>query len=251
MAGAGENVILLPGLGCSTRAFHLLIPRLVENHFGVIALNPRGIGGSIGSLGDLTLHDLAADVAGLVSKLDIAPVHIIGWAFGNRIARCVATDTPDAVKTVILLAAGGQVPPTAEAQQAMARLVTAAHDTRDDRLRDLASALLAPTSDHDLGDWVDIGRWPEATSAQLRANLATQLMSWWSGGSKPMLVIQGLKDQAAPPANGQALQKAFRDRVQVVNLPGAGHAMILEHPETVANVIADWIHDGGCHSRSS
>lgn len=246
MAGEGENVILLPGLGCSTRVFHLLIPHLVENHFGVIAINPRGISGSTGSLNDLTLHDLAADVAGVITSLGVAPVHIMGWAFGNRVARCVASETPNAVKTVVLLAAGGQVPPTAEAQQALVRLVKGAHDTKDDRLRDLALALLARNSDHGLGDWVDIGCWPEATTAQLNANRATQLMAWWSGGSKPMLVIQGLEDQTAPPANGHALQKAFSNRVQLVDLADAGHAMMLEHPKTVADIVAGWIHERGC-----
>lgn len=35
----------------------------------------------------LTLHDFAADVAGVIEGLDLAPAFVLGHTFGNRIAR--------------------------------------------------------------------------------------------------------------------------------------------------------------------
>jgi pimeloyl-ACP methyl ester carboxylesterase len=56
---------------------------------------------------------LAADVAGVLETMDCGPAHLVGHAFGNRVARCLAVDRPSLVRSVTLLAAGGLiVPPT-------------------------------------------------------------------------------------------------------------------------------------------
>src|SRR5438477_3312757 len=73
----------------------------------------RGVGGSCGSLDGATLHDLASDVAGVIKAIGCGPAHLVGHAFGNRIARCLAVDQPPLVRSVTLLAAGGLIaPPT-------------------------------------------------------------------------------------------------------------------------------------------
>jgi len=51
----------------------------------------------------LTWHTLAADVAGVIEVLDCGPVHVLGHGFSNRLARCLAADRPDLVRSVILL----------------------------------------------------------------------------------------------------------------------------------------------------
>ena len=54
-------------------------------------------------------------------------------------------------------------------------------------------------------------------------------------GVAPMLVIQGLDDPLAVPANGHALREQLGgDRVEVVDLANASHAMLPEQPETIA-----------------
>jgi pimeloyl-ACP methyl ester carboxylesterase len=47
-------------------------------------------------------------------------------------------------------------------------------------------------------------------------------------------VIQGLDDIVAPPANGHALRDQLGERVQVVDIPRAGHFVIVEQPAPVA-----------------
>ena len=59
------------------------------------------------------MHDLAADVAGVLEAVDCgAAAHLVGHAFGNRVARCLAVDRPSLVRSVTLLAAGGLIGPT-------------------------------------------------------------------------------------------------------------------------------------------
>ncbi|MFW9897477.1 MAG: alpha/beta fold hydrolase, partial [Candidatus Thorarchaeota archaeon] len=109
--GTGEPIILLAAGGQDASWFDNFTPLLNKAGYKTVAINRRGLAGSKGPLEDLTLHDLANDIAGVIHKLGENPVHVLGWAFGNRIARCLAEDHPYLVKTVILLAAGGQIPP--------------------------------------------------------------------------------------------------------------------------------------------
>jgi pimeloyl-ACP methyl ester carboxylesterase len=109
--GSGTPVVLLANAGCSTGYFDDLARKLARAGFQSIAINMRGVGESRGSLDDATLHDLAADVAGVIEALGCGPAHIVGHAFGNRIARCLAVDQPPLVRSVTLLAAGGLIAP--------------------------------------------------------------------------------------------------------------------------------------------
>jgi pimeloyl-ACP methyl ester carboxylesterase len=86
--------VLLANAGCSTGYFDDLAHVLAAGGLQTITINMRGTGESRGSLDDATLHDLAADVAGVIEALDCGPAHLVGHAFGNRIARCLAVDQP-------------------------------------------------------------------------------------------------------------------------------------------------------------
>ena len=57
----------------------------------------------------------------------------------------------------------------------------------------------------------------------------------------PLLVIQGLDDEVAPPGNGHALREQSVERVRVVDLPHAGHFLLLEQPEAVARAVSEFL----------
>ena len=238
LCGTGEAVVLLPSWARGAQDFADLMAALAMAGFYAIAVNPRGIDGSTGPLTGITLHDLAADVAGMIEALDAAPAHIVGHALGNRIARCLATDRPAVVKTVILLAAGGLVAPQHEAHEALKRTLT--EDLPDaEWLRAIrTSSFFAPASDPMV--WRQ-GWWPAVAAAQLAAVHASPQEEWWAAGTAPLLVIQGLEDGLAPPANGRALQEAFGDRVQLVELANAGHALLPEQPEAIAKAVVAFL----------
>src|SRR3954464_15363763 len=112
LCGSGTPVVLRANAGCSTGYFDHLTRALVTGGFQSISINMRGVGGSYGPLDGATLHDLAADVAGVIEALDCGPAHLVGHAFGNRIARCLAADQPLLVRSVTVLAAGGLIVPS-------------------------------------------------------------------------------------------------------------------------------------------
>ena len=56
-----------------------------------------------------------------------------------------------------------------------------------------------------------------------------------------MLAVQPADDRLAVPANADALAEAVGDRVEVVVIPNAGHALLPEQPEAVAETVIGWL----------
>ena len=233
--GAGEPVIMLPGNGYSATAFNLLGPELARRGYRAIAVNPRGVGNSSGPLEGLTYHDYAADVGALIDRVANGRAHLLGWAWGNRIARTLAVDSPDRVATVTLIAAGGKVPPDPSVA-ALSERLRQPDISPAERRAALALRMLAPGSD--VAPLVAVTEsWPQGQAAQAAAGRSVPLERWWPGGSAPMLVVQGLQDKVAPPGNGRDLKTSAPDRVTLIEIDGAGHAIVVEHPERIADEV--------------
>ena len=237
--GDGPTIVMLPHAGAGPVALEPLAQRLVARGFRVLLPEPRGYGQSIGTLDGVTLDDLAADVARAIENIGAAPVLVAGHAYGNRVARMLASDRPDLVRGVVLMAAGGKFPPGQEAQQNINTFLDTSLPA-ERRLTAARAALYGPQGNPTLDDIA-----PDRTSADTaRMQLAATdpklvpLDSWWSGGSAPMLVIQGLADVAAPPENGRSLKADYPERVTLVELPGLGHRMTWERPDLITEAIA-------------
>src|SRR6516164_5299647 len=238
VCGFGAPVVLLANAGCSTGYFDHLVRALVTRGFQTISINMRAVGGSCGSLDGATLHDLAGDVAGVIEAIGCGPVHLIGHAFGNRIARCLAVDQRSLVRSVTLLAAGGLIAPSTPPGTSF-RNATQTKMNGSDCVTMLGARWLSPASDPKVLEQVEC--WPRVHIAHLATSRNVPLEYWWSAGTAPLLVIQGLDDEVAPPGNGHALRKQSVERVRVVDLPHAGHFLLLEQPEAVARAVNDFI----------
>jgi len=116
------NIFILPGGGGGIRDYADLCQKLEDLGLSAVGINPRTCGASTGSLQGITFQDLATDVIEVIENLTKRPVLLAGHAGGNRIARMVATLRPDLLSGVILIAAGGKVPPEPDAWTALGRL---------------------------------------------------------------------------------------------------------------------------------
>jgi pimeloyl-ACP methyl ester carboxylesterase len=232
--GSGPVVLMIPSLGRGASDFHDLSRRLVAAGFTAVRPEPRGIGKSTGTMTNLSLHDLAADNAAVIVSLGSSPVIVLGHAFGQRVGRTLAADRPELVKAMIMVAAGGKVPAKPGAGEALLgsfRLDQPA----EVRMQSVRLAFFAPANDPSV--WRD-GWYPYVAKAQLAALRATPVEGWWTAGSTaPLLVIQGLQDVLAPPENGHMMKDEMADRVELLDINGAGHAMLPEQPEKIAGAI--------------
>jgi pimeloyl-ACP methyl ester carboxylesterase len=223
--------------GRGAEDFNALSNRLVNAGYQAILPQPRGIGGSTGPLEGISYHDFAADVAATVRELVGGPATVLGHAFGSRVARTLASDHPNLVKRLILLAAGGMVPRSPEIEQATNRVWDPALP-KEDRLEAIRLAFFARGNDARV--WQE-GWYITVANAQRACDARTPLRDWWAGGSAPILVLQGAEDVVAVPENARRMAAEFPARVTVVEISRAGHAMLPEQPEQIASAILAYL----------
>jgi pimeloyl-ACP methyl ester carboxylesterase len=237
--GKGEPVVFIPSRGRGVEDFDALRNRVAQAGYQVILPEPRGIGGSTGPLKEITYHDLASDIAAVVQSLAGRPATIIGHDFGTRVARTLASDHPHLVKQLVLLSAGGTVPRSREMEKLTAQFWERAL-SREDRLTAIRQIFFA-AGNKVPREWEE-GWHFEVARAQRASDARTPLKEWWSGGSAPTLVVQGMEDVVALPENARRLATEFPERVTVVEIPHAGHALLPEQPEQVEKAILAYLH---------
>jgi len=230
----GEPVILQAPAGAEV--FEGLGKSLAAAGFRAIAIQTRGAGLSAGPTTGLNLHDLAGDIANVIDAMALGPCHVVGYDSGNRTSRILATDRPDLVRTLVLLACGGKFPPAPHVLEAFERF-KAGDETAADELR---RAHWAPATD--VSTMPKTPSWPQAVEVCLSSVPQTPWEEFWAGGGVvPMLVVQGLDDFMAPPENGRDLLTSFGDRVRLVEIADAGHGLLVEKPEDVAAAVLEFL----------
>jgi pimeloyl-ACP methyl ester carboxylesterase len=234
--GAGPAVVLLPSLARDSDDYDAVAEGLAAAGLLVLRPKPRGIGHSSGPMTNITLHDLARDVAEAVQQLGGGRAIIVGHAFGNWVARMTAADHPKLVRGVVIAAAAAKTYPPE-----LSKAVTSAGNPalpRDERLAALRFAFFAPGNDPTA--WLD-GWHPEIRDSQRAAVAAVRQDEWWSGGSAPLLELQAAEDPFKPEAKRNEMKDEFGQRVTVAVIPHASHALIPEQPQAVVAALVGWI----------
>lgn len=233
----GPSLVMLASLGRPGTDFDAVAAKLAEAGFRVTLPEPRGLGGSDGPMEELTLHDLAEDVAHIIGNVARAPVALAGHAFGNRLARTTAADFPALVSKVILLACGGLIEMPGEARKALTGCFDASLSP-EAHLECVRYGFFAEGNDPEV--WRDGWHLP-VMLMQSSAVRRTPVEDWWEAGGQPMLVVQATEDRIALPANAHDLKRRLGDRVTLVELPHAGHAMLPEQPGPIVDAIAAFL----------
>ncbi len=164
-------------------------------------------------------------------------VILVGHAYGNRVARQIATLQPNRVNSVILLAAGGQVPPDPEADAALKRVFNPLKPYHS-RMKDVRTAFFA--EGNEIPPHWKRGWHTKTAIAQGKAK-GNGDESWHCAGGVPMLIVQPMQDKIAPPANAYALKQKCPQEVQIVEVQNAGHALLPEQPQAVAKAVLDFL----------
>jgi pimeloyl-ACP methyl ester carboxylesterase len=239
--GRGDAIILIPGSTLTVSYLDGLADSLAGAGYRVISLNLRGTGKSTGSVEGMTLQTNADDVAGVIRALGTGPVHVAGNDFGNRVARKFAASYPDLTRSVILLAAGGKVPPKPEAIRAL-QTVFNPQSTEEQVLAAMPFFVANPDDGPRVWAQFKSARDPSSAAMQEAAARAAPLNEWWAPpGETRYLILQGAEYQIAPPANGADLQRELGARAKLVDVPGAGHLLPIEQPDVAAAEIVAFI----------
>jgi len=235
--GHGPVIVMIPSLGRGAADFDDLAARVQAAGWRVLRLQPRGVGESTGPMTGVTMLDLATDVAETIKASGATQAVVLGHDDGNRIARATAAYYPGLVSAVVLVGAGGKVPPDAEARAALGAVFDPSLSP-DQHLKDVATAFFAPG--HDPAVWR--GGWYAATAKMEGvAGGSVPVSAWWTAGTAPLLVVQGNQDRIAPPANADLLKADVGARAEVHHIDGAGHALLPEQPQKLADIVIGYL----------
>jgi pimeloyl-ACP methyl ester carboxylesterase len=235
--GTGPRVVLLPSLGRGASDFDPMAERIAGAGYRVLRPQPRGIGRSRSPEPYADLRDCAADIAAVIESDGGGAALVAGHAFGNRVARMLATDRPDLVRGVCLIAANvGHAPSTPPIREAIRN---SANPTLpdDERLKALRFAFFAPGNDP--RPWLK-GWHPEVLAAQRIAGDRTSRQEDYAGGSAPILYLQPGHDPLAHVEDAHEFKRALGERVTVIVIDNASHAAIEEQPEAISTALVDF-----------
>lgn len=235
----GPPLVLLPSLGRGAQDFDDLTSRLTDAGYRVIRPQPRGIGASRTYDFNPTLADLAEDVLIAVQQINLGSFVVVGHAFGNRVARMIATQNPERTRALILLAAGGKVAMAPEVEQALVRSFDLSLPD-DERMAYVQQAFFAPGNDPNT--W-RTGWFPSVAEMQIGATQRTSIDDWWLANNLPVLVVQPMQDVLAPAENAEILRREGGERVRVAYIERAGHALLPEQPRLLAETILSYLQD--------
>jgi pimeloyl-ACP methyl ester carboxylesterase len=237
-------VLLIMGLGASSRLWFRLLPWLTREH-RVIVFDNRGTGRSAPVRGRLTMGGLADDAVTVLDAAGIERAHVVGASMGGMIAQHMALDHSERVGSLVLACttAGGRngAPPWRLLASAAVRPLLGSR--RSFPL--VAPALYAAATLRDHPDRVadDLDRrMADSTSpltlyAQLGAIALHDTRPRLSElGRMPVLVVHGLEDRLVPPARGRELAELIPG-AQLELIPACGHLLTTDAEEHTAGAI--------------
>ena len=234
LQGEGHPIVLLPSLGRGAGDFDPIAAKLAQAGYRVLRPQPRGIGASVGPWEGVRLEDLAADIAAVIEVNDGGPAFVVGHAFGNRVARTLATLRPELVQAVSLVAANVGHNPSPPDVRAAIRMSADVAAPAAARIKAMQFVFFAPGNDASV--WLE-GWYPDVLAAQRIAGDLTPRSLDYAAGQAPVLYIQPSHDPLAHVEDAEDYKKALGDRVTVAVIPDSAHAVIAEQPDAVSDAL--------------
>jgi 3-oxoadipate enol-lactonase len=234
--GSGVPLVLIHGYPLDHSIWEPLAPAL-EGDFDLIMPDLRGFGGSRAAAPSGSIDVYGADVAGLLSALQLPRAIIAGHSMGGYVALAIVRNHPEIVAGLSLVSSQvrADTPDRRKGREAAAKTVM------EDGVEDVASAMstqltedpLIQASMRDL-----IGRQePEGLASALRAMSGRPDSREVVGQlTIPVVDIHGDEDRLIPFDRGREVQELLSSAV-LVTVPGAGHLPMIENPSVVAGAL--------------
>ncbi len=257
--GAGPVLLLVHGIGSSSRTWDTVLPLLEDQGAHLVAVDLPGHGASGKGRGDYSLGALASTLRDLLDHLGHERAVLVGHSLGGGVALQFAYQYPQRVEGLVLVASGGLgrdasvllraaslpgselvIPVVAHPRSVSAiamvgRLLTRVRGTP--ALPDDAMTTLAELGDAETrGAFLATLRSVVDVSGQ-RVSAVAKLTS---AEHLPTLLVWGDRDTIIPVRHGRdAADRLPRSRL--VTFPGAGHEPHRHDPGRFAALLIDHV----------
>jgi pimeloyl-ACP methyl ester carboxylesterase len=257
-SGAGEPILLIPGLGLDHSYYRFGIP-LLSPDLQVLAVDPRGIGRSTKSPPPYTVEAWADDFAAMIDKLAFGPIHVLGSSLGGSMALALAQRHPGKLKSLIVVGGFSELDRATELNFRL-------------RLRLIEKLGMSDEVADYMGLWTLTRKFinSDAGFATMRANQANirtnsaqsysafveALLKWGrcQPGQEREPKFTALLDSIKTPTlvvtsdNDHLIPKELSDLIaarvagaKLVVMPGAGHIPFMEQPEEVVRIVLEFL----------
>jgi pimeloyl-ACP methyl ester carboxylesterase len=236
----GDPLLLLHGLGDTSRSWSLVLPTLARRH-RVYVVDQRGHGQTEAPACCYALADFAGDAIGFLDAMKVEKAAVAGHSLGSFVAQYLATVYPQRVSRLVLMGSS-DAPSESEAVA---------------WLWSKAQAFEGRVSAEFVDEWQSNPTPVEASFlAKVKAETAAVPLQVWKGVARtllaedrrrflreirvPALILSGEKDPMFPPADQERLREALPNaRLKVY--PKVGHNLHWEIPAPVAEEMAAFL----------
>lgn len=262
--GAGTPVLLLHGVPETASAWSDLAPRLAGTR-RVLAPDLPGLGGSTFT-GPYDVPTLVGELAALVeSEVPGGRVDVVGHDWGGSLALGLAGARPDLVRRLVVANAPYRAVPLRALHIpffALPVLPELLMKVAGRRVVDAAFALgwkaESPLDGESLAEY---------RASYSRTSVAQAMLGYYRAATRPRiaraltpggektpvprvraekaLVLWGAADPILPIGTGEAVVRDLGADCVMVTVPGAGHFVIEEAPDVVADVLLDFLAGDG------
>lgn len=219
-AGVGPPIMLLHGLGGSSRWWFRLYPELTAANFRVLTPDLPGFGRSPGPL--LEPDQAARTVVRFATHLGLTQFFLVGHSMGGAIAVQVAAEFPDRVRRLALIDTAG-IPGTGPLR-VLGRLAQPWSWCPWGFMKAFLSDVLLRAG-------------PATMLAGIRQLRHNDIRPLLDRIEIPTLVIWGERDGLTPPEHGKRVAERLSNaRLEVVS--GARHLPMISHPQATARLLS-------------
>jgi pimeloyl-ACP methyl ester carboxylesterase len=244
--GEGKPLLLIQGLGQGSWAWRGQVPVFAER-FRTIVFDTRGTGRSPVPAEPYGIPELADDAAVI---LDGRAAHVVGFSMGGYVALSLAREHPELVRSLVLAGTGaGGKDRTPRPEHVRVAFSAAFGLPAEEFGRETMPYTFSPG-------------WPQAEPERFEEILAARLehptpgetivthvnacYAFYEDGcdveriSNRALVLHGEADLIVPVENGRMLA-ARLPNATYVELPGKGHNVMLEDPDTFNRIVLNFL----------
>ena len=234
VAGIGEPLLLVSGLGQTGRRWRRVVP-LLADRYTVVTFDNRETGGTGPCPDGFTLADVAADALALMSRLGFERFFLCGISMGGMISQEIIRLAPERVRAAVLLSTHGGASvavqpdmsvlgPSPDGTPVWARLAGPGFAEAHPEVIAEETALS-----------VEQATPPDGYLRQMQAIASFDPSGAVRDLGVPIVVGHGDTDPLVPYENGVRLAKALG--VELVTFDGAGHVLECERVGEIADLM--------------
>ena len=240
---SGTPVIMLHGYTDSWFSFSSVLP-LLDKKYRVYILDQRGHGDSDRPVGGYAMQQFAGDVLAFMDAMNLKQATIVGHSMGSFVAQRVASEAPERVTKLVLVASATSL--RNNTVRDLQRAIDGLQDTapvpetfaRDFQMSTVFKSLAPEFLQGVVKESVKlpVRVWREVMAEMLAPEADVQLKKI----KTPTLVLWGDKETIFPRSEQDLLVSELRNAVLKV-YPDTGHALHWEKPERFAKDLQEFV----------